>query len=491
MPTLVVVVDPKDWPLNVPGVEVVSASKYLTDSSFSTMRNTRVFNLCRSYRYQNNGYYVSLLATARGHRPLPSVTTIQDMKSATIIRSATGELDELVQKSLEPIQSDAFALSVYFGRNMAKRYQRLARELFNLFPSPLLRAKFEHVDDEWRLLNVRPISMNDVPAPHLPFLLHVAQEHFAGRRQRPSRHFVGRYDLAILHDPDAASGPSNERAIRKFVKAAERVGFAASFITKEDYGEVGEYDALFIRDTTFVNHYTYRFAAKAANEGLIVIDDPESIVRCTNKVYAAEMLQRHGISIPKTLVVHSGNVDRIIPELGLPCVLKQPDSAFSAGVVKVNTPEELEAETERLLEASDLIIAQAFIPTEFDWRIGVFDRKPLFAARYHMAGRHWQIVQRRPGRESRFGKVEAINVDDAPPQVIRTALRAANLIGDGLYGVDLKQFGRRVCVIEINDNPNIDAGFEDRVLGDELYLRIMQGFMRRVECRGKGPARYG
>src|SRR5690606_29216494 len=115
MPTLVVVVDPKDWPLNVPGIEVVSANKYLTDSSFSTMRNTRVFNLCRSYRYQNNGYYVSLLATARGHRPLPSVTTIQDMKSTTIIRSATGELDELIQKSLEPIQSDTFALSVYFG----------------------------------------------------------------------------------------------------------------------------------------------------------------------------------------------------------------------------------------------------------------------------------------------------------------------------------------------------------------------------------------
>jgi len=171
--------------------------------------------------------------------------------------------------------------------------------------------------------------------------------------------------------------------------------------------------------------------------------------------------------------------------------LRTHGSAFSAGVVKVSTPKELEAETERLLETSDLIIAQAFIPTEFDWRIGVFDRKPLFAARYHMAGRHWQIVQRRPGRENRFGKVEAINVDDAPPQVIRTALRAANLIGDGLYGVDLKQFGKRVCVIEINDNPNIDAGFEDRVLGDELYLRIMQGFMRRVECRGKGPARYG
>ena len=35
--------------------------------------------------------------------------------------------------------------------------------------------------------------------------------------------------------------------------------------------------------------------------------------------------------------------------------------------------------------------------------------------------------------------------------------------------------------MEINDNPNIDAGIEDAVLQEELYLCIMQGLMRRVE----------
>jgi glutathione synthase/RimK-type ligase-like ATP-grasp enzyme len=65
--------------------------------------------------------------------------------------------------------------------------------------------------------------------------------------------------------------------------------------------------------------------------------------------------------------------------------------------------------------------------------------------------------------------------------VISTALKAANLIGDGLYGVDLKQIGSKVYVIEVNDNPNIDAGVEDAVLKEDLYRRIMQGIMRRVE----------
>ena len=74
-----------------------------------------MFNLCRSYRYQSIGYYVSLLAEARGHKPLPNVTTIQDLKSASMIRFVSDDLDDMIQKSLAPIQSERFVLSSYFG----------------------------------------------------------------------------------------------------------------------------------------------------------------------------------------------------------------------------------------------------------------------------------------------------------------------------------------------------------------------------------------
>ncbi|MDX5368557.1 MAG: hypothetical protein LPL29_04195, partial [Alphaproteobacteria bacterium] len=52
-----------------------------------------------------------------------------------------------------------------------------------------------------------------------------------------------------------------------------------------------------------------------------------------------------------------------------------------------------------------------------------------------------------------------------------------------LYGVDLKQAGDRVVVIEVNDNPNVDAGIEDTVLGRQLYERIMGVFLARMEAR--------
>ena len=56
-------------------------------------------------------------------------------------------------------------------------------------------------------------------------------------------------------------------------------------------------------------------------------------------------------------------------------------------------------------------------------------------------------------------------------------------IGNGLYGVDLKQSGNKIHVIEVNDNPNVDAGVEDIVLKQALYDKIMGVFFERLESR--------
>lgn len=259
------------------------------------------------------------------------------------------------------------------------------------------------------------------------------------------------------------------------------MGIDAEIIGQDDFAQLAEFDALFIRETTAVMHYTYRFARRAEAEGLVVIDDPTSILRCTNKVYLAELLDRHDVPTPKTLIVNRDNISSVGSTLGFPCVLKQPDSAFSQGVVKIETPDQLQVVANCLLDESDLLIAQEFISTPFDWRIGILDRKPLYACKYFMARRHWQIINPQENGSNREGKVETLPIELAPRQVVRTALRAANLIGDGLYGVDVKQCGRNVYVIEINDNPSIDAGYEDRVLKDELYDRIMASFLNRLD----------
>lgn len=483
---LLVVNNPDRWPLALPDVEVVAARAYLTEPGYSTSRNCKVYNLCRSYRYQSLGYYVSLLAEARGHKPLPRISTIQDIKSQSLTRVVSGDLDDLIQKSLGHLLHDAFTLSVYFSRNVAKRYDRLSRQLFNLFPVPLLRAEFVKGSDGWGVQSIAPISANDIPDEHRAIVVDLAKEYFEGRIHHPAPKVPARYSLAILVDPDEATPPSNPKAIEKFTQAAEGMGFDAEVIHPDDYGRIPEFDALFIRATTAVNHVTYRFARRAQAEGLVVMDDPESIVKCTNKVFLAELLARHKVPAPRTEIVHRDNIDDVRDRLGFPCILKQPDSSFSQGVVKAGNEAEYHDQLERLLDKSDLVVAQEFLRTDFDWRIGIIGQRPLYACKYFMARNHWQIYNNRETGEDRMGGFETIPVEIAPQRVLRAAMKAASLIGDGLYGVDLKEAGGKCWVIEVNDNPSIEAGVEDKMLRDFLYERIIEVFFKRLQARGEG-----
>lgn len=480
----IVVVDQRaDWPLDIPGIEVVTAWDYLTHETHTRARGNRVYNLCRSFSYQSTGYYVSLLASARGQKPLPEITTIQDLKLGDSPRILNDEVEELIQHSLARIGSAEYVMNVYFGESLAKRHERLARALFNLFPAPLLQAKFVYRGDEWRVDTLGPIALGEVPTSHHEFLYQAARDYFTRKRSPRAKKESARYDLAILVNDEEKEPPSNARALKLFEKHAEDLGFDVEFLDKTDYGHVAEFDALFIRETTAVNHHTYRFARRAAREGLVVVDDPVSILRAANKVFLAQLMERHRIPQPKTMLIHRGNVNHVARELGFPCVLKQPDSQFSKGVIKVSSEAELKRETRDMLERSDLIIAQSFEPTDYDWRVGVLDGQPLYACRYYMAKDHWQVVKRGKDGGIKEGNHETIDVKDVPAPVLKIAVDAARAVGNGLYGVDLKQFGKIVKVIEVNDNPNVDYGVEDLFLKEALYRKIMEYFIKRLEAR--------
>jgi glutathione synthase/RimK-type ligase-like ATP-grasp enzyme len=314
----------------------------------------------------------------------------------------------------------------------------------------------------------------------------MADSSAAARRQGAKD---GRPRLAILWDPNEPHKPSNEEALQRFVKTAPLVGLEAELIAPDAMERLPEFDALFNRASP--EGIIYEFVRKAESLGMPVVDDPESVLKCGNKVFMQELMNRHRIATPRTLIVHRGNVDEIVPTLGLPCVLKLPDSGFGLDVVKIESEDSLRKETERFFNQSELIIAQEWFPSDFDWRVGVYDRRPLFVAKYFMAPGHWKVNKVVEGQQEMVeGKTEALTIGEAPEQVINTAVRAANLIGRGLYGADLKQVEDRVYLIEVNINPNIDAGNEDQVLGDALYREVLGVFARRIaETAGGGAQR--
>jgi glutathione synthase/RimK-type ligase-like ATP-grasp enzyme len=481
-PNILVVTNPSHWDLPLESVEIVSARSYLSPDTNERYPDARVFNLCRSYAYQSLGYYVSLLAEARGHRAIPSVSTLRDFRSQAIARSLGDEIDETIQNTLKKEEKNEFSLEIYFGQTLDRAHAQLGTQLYRLFPSPLLRAQFVR-QKRWTLASVAPLSLNQLPEGERDRIAEFAQSYFKKRHQSkiPKQRFL--FDLAILVNPSEPSPPSDAKALQCFTDAAREVGFFVETITKADADRITEFDALFIRETTSVDHHTYRLSRLAHAEGLVVMDDPWSILRSANKIYLAESMARAKVPTPATMILTRDDLnEKRLLRVQLPCVLKLPDAAFSRGVRKVDSREELREELETMLKESELILAQEFAPSDYDWRIGVLDHKPLYACKYFMAAGHWQVVNWKAEKpELRVGKSETIHVEFAPPDVVETACRAARLIGDGLYGVDLKQVGSRLMVIEVNDNPSIDSGIEDAALGMELYRRIARSFRRRIE----------
>jgi glutathione synthase/RimK-type ligase-like ATP-grasp enzyme len=480
MQTILVTDNPTNWKFLKHLAPIVEASDYLSDDAYHQNKSLRVINLCQSYNYQTIGYYVSLLAHARDHKAIPSVLSIQDVLSTSLSKQISQEIEEEIQHSLADIKGEEFTLSLYFGQNMAKRHNVLAKKLHGLFPLPLIRFSMEK-KKQWSIKKLTVLSPEDIPPQHQDFMRESAESYFSKKRFHQWKKKQRYHDLAILVDSTELNAPSNKKALELFVSAGEDLGLNVDFIDKNDSRAIAEYDALFIRATTSVDHYTYRFARRASQENLVVIDDPQSIVKCTNKVYLAELMRSHQILTPETLYL--SKFDKELPSIQFPCVIKKPDSCFSHGVVKLNDQKELQKSLGQFFKTSDLILIQPFIPTEFDWRIGVLDNKPLFACRYYMAQGHWQIYNWDAAQEACEeveGKHETIPLSEVPEAIIKTALKATRLIGDSLYGVDIKSHGDKHYVIEVNDNPNIDFGIEDVVLGDTLYHEIMSVFLQRI-----------
>lgn len=477
---LIIVDKPNQWNFSLPDVEVVSPNAYITSPIYQSAANIKVLNLCKSYQYQSEGYYVSLLAEARGHKVLPGVSTIQDFRFPSILRYDSQDFDNLIQAAFKNEKQDKVELNVYFGATRSEIYNKLGRHLFQLVQAPSLRATFSK-KTKWLLQSIRPISLNELTPDDKLLLVKAVEQYFL--RKRDYRSDKKKYDLAILINPEDNNPPSNDRALKRFYKAALETGFNVEFITKNDFDQLIQYDALFIRETTNVNHHSFRFAKKAESLGLIVIDDPVSILKCTNKVYLHELLTANKISTPKAHVIMEDNCESLPAKMGFPFILKQPDGAFSKGVHKINDLEQFKKIRESMFEKSDLLIAQEFLPTPFDWRVGVIDGQVIYVCKYFMASEHWQIVNWNAKKEdSREGNFEALAVDQAPSGLLKTALKATSLIGRGLYGVDMKEVDGKFYVIEINDNPNIDAGVEDKMLKEKLYTTIMEVFLNRIKA---------
>ena len=486
--TLLVVDDLSDWNPYYPSEQVITFENYLETEQGDPDQRVRIINLCSSYAYLADGYYCSLLAEARNHHVIPSIKVINDLGKNALYRLQLEDLSAPLARALKHQNKNGdFKLYSYFGITADPAFQELVRLLFERFPCPVLEITL-NLQQQLQIADLKAISHRDLD-DGMQTLFAEALDKFSKKVWRKSRaRKTARYDLAILINPTEKMPPSNRGALKKFIHIGRQMGIDVELITANHYGRIPEFDGLFIRETTGIDHHTYRFAKKAEAEGLMVIDDPTSMLRCANKVYLADMFRTHKAPSPRTWLLHRGNtehLDKLEAAAGYPVVIKIPDGSFSRGIVKVNNRQELNLKVGELFRESALLLAQEFLYTEFDWRIGVFNNKALFACRYFMVKNHWQIY-RHGGNRIDSGNFDTLPTFEVPKSVLEAALKATQPIGNGLYGVDVKEIDGKGYVIEVNDNPNIDSGIEDKYLGEDLYRLIIAEFLRRMENRSKG-----
>lgn len=476
-----------DWRWSKTGLDIETADSFLTGHEEPDVKYPRVINLCRRYSYLSAGYYCSLLSEARGQTPMPTVSDVVAMFRKDLYDFALPDLDNTLNRiigRLDDVPTDDFTFIVCFGQSEDTRFRGLARAVFDVFRFPLLRLRIRKLI-RWQIHSVRPLGIHHLPDSMSTFFEDSLRRFTRSRVVQKSEKPAPLFHLGVLVDPNETLPPSDRGALDRLVRTGIHRRMEVEFIHKKDMVRIPEFDAIFLRETTQIDHHTYQFARKAQLEGIPVIDDPVSILRCTNKVYLHELLRSARIKTPKTISIDRRAFDgelleRVEQELGYPIVLKIPDGSFSRGVIKAESRASFVEGAEKLLADSRLILAQEYMYTKFDWRVGVLAGKALYVCRYFMSRNHWQIVNHRADGSFRHGNFEAVRIEDAPAGLVELAVSAAALIGDGLYGIDLKETENGFHVIEINDNPNIDHGVEDAILKDELYARIIDEFIERI-----------
>ena len=216
-------------PFGNTALTVLTFQDYLAEFPKLNEPKIRVINICDTTRYLSEGYYCSLLAQARNHSVLPSVNTINDLRMAE-----ENSIDRIVF-SLS-VQQDAAEIShdplfVLFGEVEDQRFKRLARQAFEKYPYPALVLTPTVTDIKVSpkatgkvqiegFASVQAKAFKDLSITQQTRFITQLKAHTQIQWRTGKTSKRTRWDMAILVNPEETTPPSDERAIKNFVKAA-------------------------------------------------------------------------------------------------------------------------------------------------------------------------------------------------------------------------------------------------------------------------------
>jgi glutathione synthase/RimK-type ligase-like ATP-grasp enzyme len=287
--------------------------------------------------------------------------------------------------------------------------------------------------------------------------------------------------LGIFVDRQALSYSRKLTLLIKCRDTAEGMGYRSYFIFPVEIKKVLKTDALFIRSRTDPLNISFIASKMAEMHDIPVIDDTRSIQICSDKVNMYLHLIKANAPIPRTEFIRKSDfsgdmMGHLLETMGGSLILKEPSTTYGNRVKKVTRRSDAYRIAASYLKMSDWIVAQEYIESDEDWKIGVLDGELLYACRYVLPTESQKIVASEEGEIPDYAS-ESVPQDQVPEEVIQLAIKAAKAIGNGLYSVDIKQRGGKHFVIEVNDNPSLESG-EDEYY-PRIYNQIISNLMER------------
>ena len=201
--------------------------------------------------------------------------------------------------------------------------------------------------------------------------------------------------------------------------------------------------------------------------GTNVLNSADSISRSRDKMRALQLLAAEGIHIPKTVMARNPN--QLVRALqltgGPPAILKLIEGTQGIGVILSETKQSFESTLDTLWNLGQDILIQQFIADSKgrDIRAFVVNGRVVAAMRREAAAEEFRANIHRGGT----GKMVVLSSIQE-----ETALKATEILGLGIAGVDFFDIPGEPIIIELNSSPGLQ-GIE-KATGVDIATEIIK-----------------
>ncbi|REF29305.1 RimK family alpha-L-glutamate ligase [Calidifontibacter indicus] len=216
--------------------------------------------------------------------------------------------------------------------------------------------------------------------------------------------------------------------------------------------QLSTYDAVLPRIGASITYFGTAVVRQFEQMDVYTPNTANGISNSRDKLRATQILSRHNIGMPATFFVRNrADVKQAIQQVGgAPVVIKLLEGTQGIGVILAPEVKVAEAIIETLQSTSQNVLIQAFVKESKgrDIRALVVGDRVVAAMRRTAQGDEFR------SNVHRGGSVEAVDLD---PEYEATAVRAAQIMGLRVAGVDMLEGNDGPLVMEVNSSPGLQG----------------------------------